>query len=58
MLLVPDEWKKLVPIVCKIFQNSPEIKQTRSGSSLACAGSQGTIFLQFIDNMLISLNKA
>ena len=33
MLLVPLGWKKLVPVVSKIFQNSPEINKTRNGIS-------------------------
>lgn len=33
MLLVPLGWKKLVPVVYRIFQNSSENNKTRSGSS-------------------------
>jgi len=59
MLLVPLGWKKLVPVVYKIFQKSPEINKTRSDSSKPCMCRRpGKIFQQFIHNVLICLNKA
>lgn len=54
MLLVPLGWKKLVPVVYKIFQNSPEV----AAQNLACAGGQGKICLQFSHNKLMSLDIA